>query len=71
MSAPDYYGHLRDITETYLCTGHIADALRVLYTYRDLAEYELREAVRVSDRERFRREKEWVAQRIRDVKKVL
>ena len=26
MNAPDYYGHLRDITETYLCTGHIADA---------------------------------------------
>lgn len=70
MSAPDYYGHLRDITETYLCTGHIADALRVLYTYRDLVEYELREAVRVSERERFRREKEWVAQRIQDVKKV-
>ena len=71
MNAPDYYGHLRDITETYLCTGHIADALRVLYTYRDLADYELRVAVGALSRERIRSEKEWVTQRIRDVKKVL
>lgn len=67
----DCYGRLRDIAETYICAGQVVDALRILYTYRDLVDFELRECVGLIRRDFLITQQLWCKNRIREVKKVL